>query len=77
LNFSKVKAFEQQVEDVMELIDTTELKAKLKEVEEVFRQNQHEMNKVRLGIIYHETTLHYAFYQSLITKDILKKGIMY
>jgi hypothetical protein len=36
LDFSKVKTFEHQLEDVMELIDTTELKIKLKEVEENF-----------------------------------------
>ena len=51
LDFSKVKAFEHQLDDVMELIDTTELKTKLKEVEENYKQNPTEINKTRLGII--------------------------
>ena len=59
--FSKVKVFEHQLDDVMELIDTTELKTKLKEVEEEYKQNQTEVNKARLGIIYHETALNLSF----------------
>ena len=37
LNFSKLKSFEHQLDDVMEIIDTTELKKKLKEVENNLR----------------------------------------
>jgi len=62
LDFSKVKEFEHQLDDVMELIDTSELKIKLKQVEVNFEQNPIEINKVRLGIIYHETALNLGFF---------------
>jgi hypothetical protein len=62
LDFTKVKLFELQLEDVMELIDTVELKTKLKEVEENYKHNQSEINKVRLGIIYHEVALNLSFF---------------
>jgi hypothetical protein len=74
LDFSKVKAFEHQLEDVMELIDTTELKTKLKEVEENYNQNPNELNKVRLGIIYHETALNLSFLSKTEYKGYAKKS---
>ena len=74
LDFSKVKAFEHQLDDVMELIDTTELKTKLKEVEENYKQNPNELNKVRLGIIYHETALNLSFFSKTEYKGYGKKG---
>ena len=67
LDFSKVKTFEHQLDDVMELIDTVELKIKLKEVEENYKQNPNEINKVRLGIIYHETALNLSFFSKIIS----------
>ncbi len=45
----------------MELIDTTELKTKRKEVEENYKQNPNEINKVRLAIIFHETSFNLSF----------------
>ena len=74
LNFSKVKAFEHQLDDVMELIDTTELKTKLKEVEENYKQNPNEINKARLGIIYHETALNLSFFSKTEFKGYAKKS---
>ena len=74
LNFSKVKAFEHQLDDVMELIDTTELKTKLKEVEENYKQNPNEINKVRLGIIYHETALNLSFFSKTEFKGYAQKS---
>jgi hypothetical protein len=74
LDFSKVKAFEHQLEDVMELIDTTELKIKLKEVEENYKQNPSEINKARLGVIYHETALNLSFFSKTEFKGYAKKG---
>jgi hypothetical protein len=74
LDFSKVKAYEHQLEDVMELIDTTELKAKLNEVEESYRQNPNEINKLRLGIIYHETALNLSFFSKTAFKGYAKKS---
>lgn len=61
LDFSKVKTAEHQLDDVMELIYTTQVKRKLKIVENDFKQNPNELNKVRLGIIYHETALNLTF----------------
>ena len=62
LDFTKIKSLEQQLDDVMELIDTSAVKRKLKEVEESYRVNPSEMHKVRLGIIYHETALNLGFF---------------
>jgi hypothetical protein len=74
LDFSKVKAFEHQLDDVMELIDTTELKIKLKEVEKNYTQNPNEINEVRLGIIYHETALNLSFFSKTAFKGYAKKS---
>ncbi len=74
LDVSKVKKFEHQLDDVMELIDTTELKAKLKEVEQQFQQEPNEINKVRLGIIYHETALNLSFFSKTEYKGYAKKS---
>jgi tetratricopeptide (TPR) repeat protein len=74
LEFSKVKIFEHQLDDVMEIIDTTELKTKLKEVEENYKQNPNEINKARLGIIYHETALNLSFFSKTEFKGYAKKS---
>lgn len=74
LNFSKVKVFEHQLDDVMELIDKTELKTKLKEVKENYKQNPSEINKARLGIIYHETALNISFFSKTEFKGYAKKS---
>lgn len=74
LDFSKVKTFEHQLDDLMELVDTTELKTKLKEVEENFKQNPSEINKARLGIIYHETALNLSFFSKTEFKGYAKKS---
>ncbi len=74
LNFLKVKAFEHQLDDVMEIIDTAELKIRLNEVEENFKKDPHEMNKVRLGIVYHETALNLSFFSKTEFKGYAKKS---
>jgi len=74
LDFSKVKAYEHQLEDVMEIIDTTELKTKLKEIELQFQNNPSEINKVRVGIIYHETALNLSFFSKTEYKGYAKKS---
>jgi len=74
LDFSKVKSFEHQLDDVMELIDTTELKTKLKEVEEMYKQNPTEINQTRLGIIYHETALNLSFFSKTEFKGYARKS---
>jgi tetratricopeptide (TPR) repeat protein len=74
LNFSTIKSIEFQLDDVMEIIDTTELKIKLKEVEENYNQNPNEINKTRLGIIYHETALNLSFFSKTVFKGYARKS---
>ena len=57
LDFHKVKVIEQKLDGVMELIDTAAIKIKLREVEVLYSQDPKELNKLKLGIIYHETAL--------------------
>lgn len=73
-DFSAIKAFEHQLEDVMELTDTTELKAKLEQVETSYRLNPNEINTVRLGIIYHETALNLSFFSKTEFKGYAKRS---
>ena len=74
LDFSKVKAFEYQLEDVMEITDITELKSKLKEVEEDFQKDKNEINTTRLGIICHETALNLSFLSKTEYKGYAQKS---
>ena len=74
LDFSKIKILEHQLEDVMELTNTTQLKSKLKEVEEDYKQNPTEINKARLGIVYHETALNLTFLSKTEFKGYAKKS---
>lgn len=74
LDVAKVKSYEHQLEDVMEIIDTTELKRKLTEVEQQFQSTPTEINKVRLGIIYHETALNLGLLAKTSFKGYSKKS---
>ena len=73
-DISKLKAYEKQLDDVMEIIDTTELKLKLIEVEEKYLQDSNEINKARLGIIYHETALNLSFFSNTAFNGYAKKS---
>jgi len=61
LDFSTVKTFEHQLDDVMEVNDNAQLRLKLTEVEHQFYEESKEINKTRLGIIYHLTALNSSF----------------
>ena len=74
LYFSKVKAYDHQLEDVMELTDTTQLKAKLLEVEENEKQSPSEISKLRLAIVYHETALNLSFFSKTKFKGYASKS---
>lgn len=74
LDFLKVKTFEHQLDDVMELIDTTAVKAKLIETEENFRLAPTELNQARLGIIYHETALNLSFFANSEYRGYARKS---
>lgn len=74
LTLEKIKTYEHQLDDVMEIIDTTALKIKLKEVEQQWLKEPTEINKVRLGIIYHETSLNLGFLSKTNFKGYSKKS---
>ena len=74
LTISGIKIIEHQLDDVMELTDTTELKMKLTQVEQQFQQDPAEINKVRLGIIYHETALNLSFFSKTAYKGYAKQS---
>lgn len=74
LDFKKVKTIEHQLDDVMELIDTTEVKQKLKIVESEYDNNKSIVNKVRLGIIFHETALNLGFLKKTNFKGYSEKS---
>ena len=74
LNFLKVKEAEHQLHDIMELIDTTDVKVKLYVVEKEYMQNPDGLNKLRLGIIYHETALNLSFLAKTEFKGFSKKS---
>ena len=73
-DFLKVKMYEHTLEDVMELIDHDELKSKLREVEQQYKLQPNVVNKVRLGIIYHETSLNLSFLSKTEFKGYAKKS---
>ncbi len=75
LDFAKVKSIEHQLDDVMELIDTSALKLKLIEVEASYKANPSELNKSRLGIIYHETALNLSFFSKTDYKGYARKSL--
>ena len=74
LSISTVKNFEHLLDDVMEIIDTTELKIKLRQVEAAFDLEPSETNKARLGIIYHETALNLSFFVKSEYKGYAQKS---
>jgi tetratricopeptide (TPR) repeat protein len=74
LDINKMKAYEHQLDDVMELMDTNVVKSKLQEVENAFQIQQTELNKVRLGIIYHETALNLSFLSKTTFKGYAQKS---
>ena len=70
----KVKYYEHTLEDVMELIDNTLLINKLQEVEADMITTPNELNKVRLGIIYHEVALNLCWFSKTTYKGYAKKS---
>jgi hypothetical protein len=74
LDLKKIKSYEHQLDDVMEVTDASVVKTKLLETELAFQKNPNELNKVRLGIIYHETTLNLSFLSKGEFKGYAKKS---
>jgi hypothetical protein len=71
---SHVKAFGHLLDDVMEITDTTWLREKLQEVEAGYAQDTSEINRARLGIIYHETALNLSFFSKTAYKGYAQKS---
>lgn len=74
INFEKVKHYENLLDDVMEIIDTDELKSKLNEIESNYKDNANLLNKTKLGIIYHEIALNLSFFSKSQYKGYAKKS---
>lgn len=74
LDLKKVKGYEHQLQDVMEIIDTNVLKSKLVEVEQAYQRLHNEINTVRLGIIYHEVALNLSFFSGGPFRGYAKKS---
>ncbi len=74
LDFAQLKAFEHQLDDVMEIIDTNELKVKLTESIESHQKNPTVINTARLGIIFHETALNLSFFNKTTYKGYAQKS---
>lgn len=69
-----LKSYDRQLEDVTELIDTNQVKAKLTEVETAWTQDKSELNTVRLGLIYHEVALTLSFLTKTGYKGYARKS---
>lgn len=75
LDFSKVKAAEHQLDDLLELTDTTEVKEKLALAEQAFKQLPTELNHVRLGLVYHEVALNLSFFSQSAYRGYASKSV--
>jgi hypothetical protein len=73
-NLIKFQELEHQLADVMEIIDTALLKIQLKNVETLYVKDASPINKLRLGIIYHETALNFGFLAKTSYKGYEKKS---
>lgn len=60
-NLEKMKYYESQLNDVMELVDTNLILSKLNSSELSYSKDSNEINAIRFGIIYHEVALNLSF----------------
>ena len=74
LDLITLKSIEGKLDDVMELIDTDIIKNKLIQIEKEFKNEPSEINKARLGIIYHEVALNLSFLSKTEFKGYAKKS---
>lgn len=70
----KVKEYELQLHDVMEITDTSALKLKLKNAEYICKINPDEIASIRLGILYHEAALNFTFLSNSTHKGFAAKS---
>lgn len=74
LDLKTFKTIEEKLDDVMELIDPGIIKHKLVQVENEFENDPGEINKTRLGLIYHEVALNLSFFSKTEYKGYAKKS---
>ena len=74
LNLEKLKEIEHQLEDVMEMMDTCEVKRKINETETAYKLQPDQINQLRLGIVYHETALNLSFFEKTTYSGYAKKS---
>lgn len=74
LDPQKVQRFTNLLDDVMELTDTNLVKQLLTKVESTYKIEPSEINKVKLGIIYHETALNLTFLNASQYKGYASKS---
>lgn len=74
LNETALKELEYQLDDVMEIMDTSFLKEQLRKVESDYSKTPNALNKLRLGIVYHEVGLNLSFFSSDGYKGFPKKS---
>lgn len=74
LSVEKLKEVEHQLDDVMEIIDTSELKRKIAETERAYKLQPDQINQLRLGIVYHETALNLTFFEKSTYAGYAKKS---
>jgi len=72
-NPQKMKYYESQLLDVMELVDTTLILNKLNDAEKSLTNDTNEINILRLGIIYHEVALNLSFLSNSKYKGYAQK----
>lgn len=67
-------AAEKALEDVMEIIDTSYLRSKWQEVEADFAAHPGSLQRLRLGILYHELTLNFSFLHKTLPKGYAQRS---
>ncbi len=67
-------AAEKALDDVMEIIDTSYLRIKWQEVEADFAKNPAALQRIRLGILYHELTLNFSFLYKKLPKGYAQRS---
>lgn len=74
LNVATLKKLEHQLDDVMEIMDTSFLKEQLPKVESAYKKAPNAVNTLRLGIVYHEVGLNLSFFSNGAYKGFPKKS---
>ena len=74
IQHNDLQAAEKALEDVMEIIDTSYLRSKWQAVEADFAENPGALQRIRLGILYHELTLNFSFLHKTLPKGYAQRS---